>query len=306
MKTISSTLLAYLQTVTETYRADLLTLVLPNQQTIYAAMGVSDDVTWNGVTYAASASGVWTRSTQTSKADFSLGSNGLSLTVVALDSVLVPGTATAMMAVAQAGFFDNAQVTIDTVYMPIGQWNTIVGWMRLHAGTIVSATKLGRSKASFDVRDWLYLLNLKVPTKVIQPSCPHTLFDHGCTLIQSNYGAANNVSGSSTQTTLVPVSTWPTTAPNGQNPQAAKYFTQGKIQWTSGQNAQLWSSVAAYPGGAMGALTLSAAPPFPVAAGDSFIAYPGCDKSEGTCVSKFNNVLHFGGMPFVPVPERAI
>jgi hypothetical protein len=40
--------------------------------------------------------------------------------------------------------------------------------------------------------------------------------------------------------------------------------------------------------------------------GDTFTAYPGCDKTQNTCTSKFNNLVNFGGFPYVPVPEAAI
>jgi uncharacterized phage protein (TIGR02218 family) len=30
------------------------------------------------------------------------------------------------------------------------------------------------------------------------------------------------------------------------------------------------------------------------------IAYPGCDKAKATCISKFDNVLNFGGFPYIP------
>jgi hypothetical protein len=39
------------------------------------------------------------------------------------------------------------------------------------------------------------------------------------------------------------------------------------------------------------------------APGDSFVAYPGCDKKLRTCTDKFNNRINYGGEPFTPVPE---
>jgi hypothetical protein len=42
---------------------------------------------------------------------------------------------------------------------------------------------------------------------------------------------------------------------------------------------------------------------FAPAPGDQFVVYPGCDKLQRTCQFKFNNILQFGGMPYVPQPE---
>lgn len=306
MKTITSALASYLASVTSTYRADLLTLTLPNQQTITAAMGVSDDVTWNGTVYPASALGVWTRGPQTAVADVSLESQNLSLSLVALDSVLVPGTTTPIMSVISLGFFDGCPLTIDTVYMALGAFPTILGSLRLFAGSIVAANRVGRSKAEFECQDWCYLLNLKVPIKVIQPSCPHSLFDHGCALDVTAFLIRNAVGAGSTPAVIVPGSAWPTMDVRGNNPQVAPYFQQGKLLFTSGQNQNLYGHIAAQQSGPTGAISLNQAMPFPVAVGDTFEIVAGCDKTLGTCTAKFANAVHFGGQPFVPVPERSI
>lgn len=34
--------------------------------------------------------------------------------------------------------------------------------------------------------------------------------------------------------------------------------------------------------------------------GASVTVYPGCDKTQATCITKFNNVLNFGGFPYTP------
>ena len=48
--------------------------------------------------------------------------------------------------------------------------------------------------------------------------------------------------------------------------------------------------------------------PFPYApnVGDGFTCWPGCDKSMITCSSVFNNLINFGGTPFVPAPESGV
>src|SRR5207237_881148 len=45
---------------------------------------------------------------------------------------------------------------------------------------------------------------------------------------------------------------------------------------------------------------------YPVAAGDNFRFLPGCDHTVATCDSAFNNLAHYGGFPYIPLPETAV
>lgn len=48
-------------------------------------------------------------------------------------------------------------------------------------------------------------------------------------------------------------------------------------------------------------VTLNAAFRATATAGAKVTAWPGCDKTLNTCLAKFNNVLNFGGCPYVPL-----
>ena len=310
MKSISSQLLSFLQSGQSYYRADLMDLALANGQTIHAILagpsaGRGNALAWNGNNYFGTDYGAWERGSVTSKADFSLEAHSMALSVVADTNVVIPGTSFELMSLVSDGFFDAATVNINTVYMPLGEWGVIEGSLKLFAGMIASVQRVGRSKAEFECYDWMYLLNLKVPLRVIQPSCFHTLFDHGCALTQSSYAIANTAAAGSTDTVIVPANNWPTTDPNSQDPQTPPYFAQGKIQFTSGNNNGLWSYVVSQGAAPNGSLTLLESTIFPVAAGDAFNAYPGCDKQASTCKGKFNNLIHFAGQPFTPPPETS-
>lgn len=82
------------------------------------------------------------------------------------------------------------------------------------------------------------------------------------------------------------------------------YFAQGVITFTSGPNSGLKRTVASYAAGGLITLVL----PLPVApvAGNTFSIVPGCDKQMLTCEQKFNNLINFGGQPFIPQPEASI
>ena len=86
--------------------------------------------------------------------------------------------------------------------------------------------------------------------------------------------------------------------------QADGYFDQGQITFTSGANNGLSRLIKSFKH-TSGAITLATPLPTAPAAADTFTALPGCDLSMATCTSKFSNLLHFRGTPFVPTPETA-
>ena len=81
------------------------------------------------------------------------------------------------------------------------------------------------------------------------------------------------------------------------------YYDNGQIVFTSGSNSGLTKAIKTYFGRTF---FFNSPLPFIPNAGDTFVAYPGCDKQQSTCTSKFNNLANFGGFPYVPVPETAI
>ncbi len=81
------------------------------------------------------------------------------------------------------------------------------------------------------------------------------------------------------------------------------YFDNGQLAFITGPNAGLVKAIKTFLGQQF---TFNSPLPFPPNAGDTFIAYPGCDKTQSTCTNKFGNLVNFEGMPYVPVPETAI
>ena len=81
------------------------------------------------------------------------------------------------------------------------------------------------------------------------------------------------------------------------------YYDNGQIIFTSGVNNGLVKAVKSY----FDQQFLFNSPlPFAPSAGDTFIAYPGCDKTQATCTNTFGNLVNFEGFPYVPAPETAI
>jgi hypothetical protein len=46
--------------------------------------------------------------------------------------------------------------------------------------------------------------------------------------------------------------------------------------------------------------------PFPVSAGDTFVAVTGCNRLPGTCTQKFANIINFRGEPTLPGTDKLI
>lgn len=310
MKKISQSLLSFLQSTDDYNKADLFLIQLPNGQVITATTA-QEDINFAtpisspavSYTYRASAFGAWERGPVTSEASYAPKANKMKLTVAAALQVNYPGTNLPLSAGASVGMFDRAQVNVYTIYWPIGgtiAQGLAMGALTTFVGQITKITDSTRSKISFEVADLLYLLNTEVPLNIIQSSCRHTLFDSNCTLNQNAFAFANSVAAGSTQQQLN-LSANVTTASfwNG-----VITFTQGFIVFTSGQNKGLSAYIKNLNTDTQ--ILLDAPLPFPVAVGDTFNMFPGCDKSLHMCQFGFDNLINNGSEPFVPNPELAL
>lgn len=81
--------------------------------------------------------------------------------------------------------------------------------------------------------------------------------------------------------------------------EAADWFGWGTVEFTSGDNAGLRPlKIRDF---SAGQFTLYDPPYFPITAGVTYIAIPGCRRRLEDCRDKFSNILRFGGFPYVPV-----
>lgn len=212
----------------------------------------------------------------------------MDMTVNALPSHLLNGTPW-LQAVRQ-GALDGASLLVERLFMPT--WgDTSCGTVILFSGTVAGAD-VGRTSAKLTVNSLLSLLNVQMPRNVFQPPCRNVLYDGGCTLSKAAFGVAGTSGSGSTASVIVT---------GLSNP--AGYFSLGTITFNTGANTGVSRSVKVYASGnAQLALPLLTAP----TTGDAFTIYAGCDHTQATCVSKFNNVLNFRGEPYIPIPETAI
>jgi uncharacterized phage protein (TIGR02218 family) len=190
------------------------------------------------------------------------------------------------------GDFDKAALTVRRLFMDSGlnQQGAVIRFV----GNIGDLDQVSRTVAKFTCKSKVEDLNIQLPRNILQPTCIHTLFDSGCSLNKSSFAVNGTVQAGSTVNKLITNLT-----------QADSYFDNGQLVFNSGANSGHVVAVKQYlnAGGTVYFMVpLSALP----SAGDTFTVYPGCDKTQATCTSKFSNLANFGGFPYVPVPETAI
>lgn len=212
------------------------------------------------------------------------------ISVAALATDTISGGAPFLQALRNRAF-DGCRVARYRVFFSDTIGGTVVGGVLLFQGRLGTVDEIGRTSAKLTINSDLVLLDQDMPRNVYQPTCLHTLYDAGCTLNKASFGAAGTVGAGSTFSTI----NWSGAGAN---------FAQGTIAFTSGVN----SGVTATVGSALAGVALYLIYPLQnaPAAGDSFTVYFGCDHTEATCTSKFNNLANFRAFPFVPPPQMAI
>lgn len=195
----------------------------------------------------------------------------------------------------RAGILTEATAVVDRAYfytwpdfpvlsiVPIGTVNVFAGR--------IAEVDLGRSAVQISMNDPRELLAINMPRNLYTGGCRLALFDSMCGLNKDTFGVV--VSAVDAQLNIVTMSA---TAPDG-------YYDLGNALFTSGRNAQLRMMIRSQAGPS---LQLMAPFPFAVTAGDMMIVYPGCDKTQATCAGKFNNLLNYGGAPYIPSAETAV
>jgi len=230
---------------------------------------------------------------QRTRVRFSVGISTDKLTLTLNDTPANPVTVLGvpLVAFARARGFDNATLTLQRAFWGMGAAGP-VGAIHWFTG-VVDGCEGDSHGFRLTVSSFTKFLEVPVPGDVYQSGCLNDLFAPKCGLNRSVYTVNSAAtSGSNSYRNTFGVSL----------PQAAGWFDLGGIAMTSGLNAGISRTVKAYGGGLLSVLQPW---PYPIAAGDSFSMYPGCDKTSATCTSKFNNRLSFRGQELIPTPETA-
>lgn len=202
----------------------------------------------------------------------------------------------------RAGALSGADVQVDRAFFT--SWPTLpaayatpIGIVTIFYGRVAEVTA-GRTAAAISINSHLELLGIQMPRNLFQAPCAHTVFQPGCNVSGSLPAASFAVSG--TAVSCVGNTLDATIAA----PSGSGTYALGRIAFTSGANNGFSIGVRSWLAGSPALLTLMKPPPFPVANGDTFTAYPGCDKQFATC-TLFGNTGNFGGETEIPAPEVA-
>jgi uncharacterized phage protein (TIGR02218 family) len=286
MKTVSAGFKSMLTSAQSLMVADLYTITLLSGTVLYYT-DAPVDITYGGNTYLHASEGSTVPGLGRGPIKLAIGLQVESLQVDILydgDTRIQSKTPGAF---ANAGGFDGARVQVDKFLTP-SLADTSRGIVNLFTGTVADVSA-GSGKVTLNVSSDLVYLNAAFPRNYFLPQCNNALFDTNCGLAKASYAVAATTTGS----TVTSITATGLT-------QASGYFAQGYVVITSGANAGLTRSVKDFSGGV---LTLLYPLPGACAAGDTFTAYPGCDKTQATCSAKFANLPHFRGFPYVPTPE---
>jgi hypothetical protein len=126
------------------------------------------------------------------------------------------------------------------------------------------------------------------------PSCPAALGDSECTVSLVSFthtGTIDSVDATGLQIT------------DAARAEADGYFDYGLITMTSGDSNGYSMEVKSYT---TGVLVIQQPLPFGVAAGDTYSARAGCDKSPTACKNTFNNYVNFQGFPDMPGMDKIL
>lgn len=210
-----------------------------------------------------------------------------------------------ILAAARYGFLAGAKVQLSKLFMnlpaaghQIDTSPSAVGWF---LGTI-QAIEADRMSLVLTIDDSLaYLGTQQMPKNLWQVGCLYQVYDAGCTLLKSAFTVSGTIASAGDAAHFTSNLT-----------QVDDYFKLGVITFTSGVNNGFQANVQSYKhtGGA-----IATAFPFPKlpGVGDTFTIYPGCDLQQSTCSNTnsaigpaFNNLAHFSGQPYIPVPETML
>lgn len=291
MKPASTTLINYLNAIRAApdaviLMADAFAFTLASGSVLgYTNVDVS--FAYNGTFYAANSVRI---DGLKYKAAIGLDIDRQQISIAALSTDAITGGASFLQALRNRAF-DGCRIARNRVFFSDVIGGNLVGGVLLFQGRLGTIDEIGRTSAKLTVNSDLVLLDHDMPRNLYQPTCLHTLYDSGCTLVKASFGTSGVVAAGSTFSQI----NW-----SGANAN----FAQGTISFSSGVNAGVTATV----GSALAGVALNLINPLQSApaAGDAFTVYFGCDHTEGTCQAKFNNLVNFRGFPFVPPPQMAL
>lgn len=214
----------------------------------------------------------------------------MDITLAVDDSVVIGGLTA--LAYAERGGFDGARVTLEWAYFDN---DGVFKGLQRKFGGMTGPAQLELGQIEFKVRGDTARLNAMVPREVYQPACLNQVYDGLCGLDVEDW----RVTGVVTSVGTGRAGMMAFTAAGISEP--AGYFDLGAIEFRDGPLEGVLRTVKQHAAG--GVISVAMAWPALPEVGDTFVAVPGCNRTEARCINTFNNRLRFRGTPYVPAPE---
>lgn len=289
MRQVSPALQALLASNTSFVMADLYTLTLVGGATYYYS-GAPTALTANGKAYLKGPA--FARSKTKTVIGTQIGSMQVSIYPAPTD-LLPPGIAGSptLLQAAWQGQLDGAILTLERAFMA-SYGDTSPGTVVLFGGR-VSTVDCSRTEIRIECKSHLELLNIQMPRRLWQSDCTHVFGGPMCLFDRTTLQVTVTAFAGSTRGAIVA----------GFAPSPLTLYDQGSIIGQSGNNLGVEVTVKQVLNG-----TINVMPAFfaDIAPGDQFLLLPGCDRTQNTCLNVYNNLIHFGGFPYIPTPETAV
>ncbi len=212
-----------------------------------------------------------------------------------LSITMTPVTAniggTGWLAAVRMGALDGAQIKLERAFYRWWASGQLIGTMKQFRGFVSDIDPIGRLSASVNVKSLTEYLAVQWPRMVYASQCVWKLYGVGCGANRTAFTVTGNVTANGTPNVF-----------STDLAQANNYFDMGVVRFTSGNNIDVSRTIKSFSAG-------NVSVPYPLfnspATNDTFQIYPGCDRQQSTCLSKFTNGNNFRGFPFIPDPEAA-
>jgi uncharacterized phage protein (TIGR02218 family) len=255
--------------------------VVRSDAQVFGFIDHDQDVTIDGLLYRA-ALGLGATATQQT-ADLQPGSLDVS-------AFLLASTEAEM----EAGLWDEAQVTVFEA-----PWDVPPETLSPDTCNILSHGRLGATQRqdgrfSAQLHGLLEQLDTSIG-RLYMPGCPWRLGDSRCGVDLGPWTRTGTV-------TAVGADARYTFDDTGQG-EADGFFSEGVMTMTSGANSGRRMDVRTWH---PPTFTLHRPLPYPVAAGDTYSALHGDDKTYATCINVFSNAPRYGGYPHLPGMDQVL
>lgn len=186
-----------------------------------------------------------------------------------------------------AGKYDFAEIEIFMVNVA-----DLTQGIILHRRGWLGEVSLKNGQFIAEVRGLAQKLSQNI-VELYSPTCRAVLGDGRCKVNLAGFTASGAVDTVTSRQVFI----------SNAMTQAAGYFSGGEVEWLTGANAGRRMEIKEFSNTQF---TLVLPMPSNIAAGDTFNAVAGCDKTFETCVAKFNNAVNFRGEPHVPGMDKML